>query len=73
MTTAEKVQEREHLIDGMHYSLFVEREGDKMWGNWVCRECGLGGTASKEFADMADAFVAAKKEAELHHTRNHVD
>jgi len=66
MTTT-LVHRVEHRRDGVLYTISVESSGGLMHGNWICRECGTGGSGGNECKTIGDAVLAAQGEIDRHH------
>lgn len=71
MKTTTLLKKIDHKEDDVTYTIYVESDGDVMWGTWHCHECGVGGASGRKCSDITEAIQAAKSNLQLHHAANH--
>lgn len=71
MTTTKLVKQLEFKRDGIGYTIYVESDGEAMWGTWNCKDCGIGGSTHTKCDTITSAIHAAQVDLDIHHTANH--
>jgi hypothetical protein len=71
LTTTKLIKKLEHKRDDVVYTIYVEQEGDAIWGTWSCHECGTGGSGHTKVTTLDAAIQSAKDDLERHHMANH--